>query len=41
MVAAGRFARGFLYNEALFGTAKAGCYRGVQTDLKSVGTALT
>ena len=28
MAVAGCFVRGFLYNEVLFGTAKAGCYTG-------------
>ena len=48
MAVAGRFVRGFLYNEVLFGTSKTGCYtcyRGdrlmqtisVQTDWELVG----
>ena len=48
MAVAGHFVRGFLYNEVLFGTSKAGCYtcyRGdhlmqtisVQTEWESVG----
>ena len=52
MAEAGRFVRGFLYNEVLFGTSKAGCYtcyRGdrlmqtisVQTDWELVGAIVT
>ena len=52
MAVAGHFVRGFLYNEVLFGTSKAGCYmcyRGdrlmqtisVQTYGESVGAIVT
>ena len=52
MAVAGRFVRGFLHNEVLFGTSIAGCYKcyrgdrlmqtiSVQTDWESVGAIVT